>query len=41
MEGFDLSFLFGHLRGGKPIVKPIHEWVGLFLLRSKQYRNRQ
>jgi predicted transcriptional regulator len=32
MEGVNPSFLSGHLRGGKPIVKPIHLWVGFLLL---------
>ena len=28
MDGVDPSFSFGHLRDGKPVVKPIHEWIG-------------
>ena len=29
MDGCDPPLRSGHLRGGKPIVKPIHKWVGL------------
>jgi predicted transcriptional regulator len=33
MEGVNPSFLSGHLRDGKPIVKPIHLWVGFLFFK--------